>query len=298
VTVLAQSVGDFFGEPSVDGWDLAVAAIVLVVTVVVARLVRRSVLRASGRLVGMSQDSRGSIARLASYLVYVLGFAVALGVLGAATNPVLVVVLVIGIVVVLALRGVAESFAAGVVIRSSHALAVGDEIESLGCWGTVREMNARSVVIETIDGRTAFLPNARLLDSPMLNNTTRAARRSEVEVRVPWTDGSAAVVELVRSEAARCDGVLAEPPVAVALRSVERGRATLVVSVFHAPAAGDQVVGAVIDAVHRSLLGRNVAASVNARPLGASVLMWQPLWIGRNGQSGVRAGRRCPMRLA
>jgi small conductance mechanosensitive channel len=286
VTVLAQSVGDFLGEPSVDGWDLAVAAIVLILTVVVARLVKRSVLRTSGRLDGMSQNSRASIARLASYFVYILGFAVALGVLGAATNPVLIVVLVVAIVVALALRGAAENFAAGVVIRSSHALAVGDEIESLGCWGTVREMNARSIVIETIDGRTAFIPNARLLDSPMLNNTARAARRSEVEVRVPWADGSDArdVIELLRSEAAGCDGVLADPPVAVALRGVERGRATFLVGVFHAPAAGDQVVGAVIDAVHRSLLGRDVSASVNARPLGASVLLWQPLWIGRNGQ--------------
>src|SRR5262245_18992574 len=131
----SDPLGDFLAEPSVDGWDIIIAAVVLVVTWILSRLVKRTVLRAGGRLEGMSPDMRETTARVASYLVVLLGVGVALGQLGASSNPVLVVVLVVAIVLAVALRGVVENYAANVMIRSSHAIAVGDEIETQGYWG-------------------------------------------------------------------------------------------------------------------------------------------------------------------
>ena len=83
-------------------------------------------------------------------------------------------------VLVLALRGIADNFAASVVLQARHPIALGDEIESGDFVGVVTELNGRSVVIRTVDGRTVHVPNGEILQERLVNNSTHGARRSEI----------------------------------------------------------------------------------------------------------------------
>ncbi|HYJ24876.1 MAG TPA: mechanosensitive ion channel domain-containing protein [Acidimicrobiia bacterium] len=98
-------------------------------------------------------------------------------------QPLLTAVIVIGVILALALRGIAENFAAGIVLQTRRPIEVGDEVDSLDYVGDVIEMNGRAVIIETFDGRRVHLPNSEVLSNPLVKHTDRGARRSDVEVR-------------------------------------------------------------------------------------------------------------------
>lgn len=51
--------------------------------------------------------------------------------------------IILGVVLALVLRGIADNFAAGVVIQSRHPVRLGDEIDALRYVGTVRALNGR-----------------------------------------------------------------------------------------------------------------------------------------------------------
>ena len=103
-------------------------------------------------------------------------------------QPLLVLAVVLAVVAVLVLRGVADNFAAGVVIQASKPIDVGHEIQVEGpdgrpITGVVTDLNSRTVVLETYDGRTVHVPNAKMVQDPIVNHSARGLRRSEVQVR-------------------------------------------------------------------------------------------------------------------
>jgi len=68
---------------------------------------------------------------MAKYFVLVLGIGIAISILGAPIQPVLAAAIIVAVVIVLALRGVADNFAAGVVLQSRKPIRVGDFVASL-----------------------------------------------------------------------------------------------------------------------------------------------------------------------
>lgn len=79
-------------------------------------------------------------------MVIFLGVGIALSLLGAPIQPLIAAAIVIAVVLGLALRGIAENFAAGILLQTRRPIHVGDEIESLGHSGNVVEMNSRAGV--------------------------------------------------------------------------------------------------------------------------------------------------------
>src|SRR4051794_39712346 len=178
-------LGDLVSSSDIRSWDLALAGVSLVATWIFGRLAQRATLTVLGRWDGISEDLRQLAARLVKYAVWLLGFGIALTFLGAPIQPLLAAAVILAVVAVLALRGIADNFAAGVLIQTRRPVQLGDEIEVLGHAGVITEMNGRSVVIETADGRTVHIPNAKMLDNPLVNASAHALRRSDVEVRPP-----------------------------------------------------------------------------------------------------------------
>ena len=66
--------------------------------------------------------------RFTQYTLLLLGIGIGLAFLGANVQPLLAVVIVVLVVVVLVLRGVADNFAASVIIQSRKQVVVGEEI--------------------------------------------------------------------------------------------------------------------------------------------------------------------------
>ncbi|WP_162238694.1 mechanosensitive ion channel family protein [Microbacterium sp. Leaf161] len=205
-------------------------------------------------------------------MILLAGVGVAFAFLGASVQPLIAIGLIVAAVVVLALRGISANFAAGVVLQTRHPIKVGDEIEVDDYVGTVRELNGRSVVIITRDGRTVHVPNATLLENLLVNHSELGQRRSDILVRSrAGASQLDEITELVTSSTAAVVGIRSAPPVTVLVQSAEPERLTLLVRFWHdpvaAPAISSPVVRAIADALAAAGVDAVVTSDIPAPPL-------------------------------
>jgi small-conductance mechanosensitive channel len=207
---------------------------------------------------------------MVGYAILLFGIGVALALLGANVQPLLAMVIIIAVVLVLVLRGVADNFAAGVLIQTRRPIEVGDEvaIEALDTTleGTVRELNSRSVVVATRDGRTVHVPNLQIMQNAIVNDSAHGARRSELQVRLER--GGHAVDELsgiLVGAAAGVEGVHSREPARVLVTSVSTERVTARLQFWHGPRAAPAIVSDVVLAVAAALESAGVAGTVTSQ---------------------------------
>lgn len=261
-----SQLSEFLGTASISGWDLLIAALIAVAGWVISIFVKRGVTALLARTPGITPAVSLLIARVAKYLVILLGIGIGLSVLGASVQPLLAVAIIVGIVLVLALRGVADNFAAGIVLQSRHPLKPGDEIESDDYTGTVIELNGRSVIIRTVDGRTVHMPNGKLLEDPLVNHSAAGARRSDIEVRV--LNGVMTIdelAEMLKTATAGVDGVHKREPTQVRIVSVSPQRVTTRVQFWHHPLHGVAVSSDVVQALAAACTDHQLQATVTSK---------------------------------
>lgn len=269
-------MGDVWASLELNGWSIAAIVITLLASWLLASLARKAVRAALQRVPNLSAGVRRLAERIVVYGIWLLGIGIALSFLGASVQPVLAIALIVGVVLVLVLRGIADNFAASVVLQTRHPVAIGDEIESSGFVGTVTELNGRAVVLRTVDGRTVHVPNTQILGEPLVNNSTHGARRSEIEVRVehaaePRGDAAAGaeaeadpVRVLVADAVSDAQGVHRHERVQLRPITLGADRSVYRVRYWHHPSHGIAVTDAVVDAVSTALSARGVRAVVTS----------------------------------
>ncbi|SDU78799.1 mechanosensitive ion channel family protein [Jiangella alkaliphila] len=255
---------DFFSGLSLTGWDAVLALVFVVGAWFVARYARRGADRVLAQ-VNVPDDWRDLGASVTGYVVIFLGVGVALGFLGASIQPVLAVVILVAAVAFLALRGIADNVAAGVIIQTRRPVRLDDLIEALDFTGRVRELNSRSVIIETSDGRTVHLPNRKLLDNPLVNHTAAGRHASAIQVRIGGPHRADAA-ERVAEALSRLPSVLAEPAPTVLVSAVEADRTTMTATCWHDPHVGATVTSAAVVAISERLADLGMPVSVVAPP--------------------------------
>jgi small conductance mechanosensitive channel len=245
-----------------DPWSVAFALASVVLGVLLGILARRGTEKLLGRLGGLSSDLVRRIARTVRLVVILLGVGVAIAFLGAPVQPVLALALIIAVIAGLALRGVSENFAAGVVLQTRRPFAVGDVVQIAGFTGTVRELNGRTVILRTADGLVAHIPNATVIGNPFANESELGGRRAEVQVRVAAAPAEReAIRDAITTACAAIDGVHKREAVQVLTSAVEPARLTFAVR-FWCHAGTDSAVAArVVDAIADALAERDVVVT-------------------------------------
>ncbi|MGI9646683.1 MAG: mechanosensitive ion channel family protein, partial [Ilumatobacteraceae bacterium] len=201
-----------FDASSVTGRDVLFAAIALVAGFVLASITKRALRRFFRNVEGLPEDTGNIIARLTGYVIVLIGLMVALEILGFSWGPLGGLLLLVLIVVVLAAKPLLEDLGAGLTLQVRRPFVIGDLVEvDDEVQGVVAEINARTVVVTTIDGRKVLLPSRSVLQSPIVNLTVEDHRMTEFEVGVAYgTDlDRACAVAVDAMEAA--DLVLADP---------------------------------------------------------------------------------------
>ena len=266
-------MADWLKTVDIDGWTLLFAALTLIATWIAAWLARKGMRGLLARVPLLSETMQTLIVRVVSYSIIVVGIGVALSFFGASIQPLLAAALIIVVILVLVLRGIADNFAAGVVLQTRQPIAIGDEIESEGVVGRVVELNGRSVIVATVDGQTLHLPNAEVMQNPLANNTAHGARRSEVQVRV---DAHGLDQDELRGAISAAAGGAAgvHRHESVTLHAVTRGAKLDVyrVQFWHHPLHGVTVRSEVVDAIAEELASRELRAVVTSDIPPASVI--------------------------
>ncbi|MFD2795877.1 mechanosensitive ion channel family protein [Promicromonospora vindobonensis] len=262
---MADALARFFSTDSLDGWDVLFAALTLLATWLATRYARRAALVATARIKGLTPQVQDLVVGAVKYLVLLAGIGLALTFLGAQTQPILTVVVVVGIVVVLTMRGLADNFGAGILLQTRMPVKVGEELV-FGDWtGVVTSLNSRAVVLETYDGVRVHVPNSAVISQPLVNGTAIGTRRSIVEVRLAdLRDDELDSVVLPAVSAA--PGVLAAPAPDVLHVAADSARTTLLVRYWHGSLDGSAVTSAVVAALGAALRSRTAAWAVDSPP--------------------------------
>jgi small-conductance mechanosensitive channel len=254
----------------IQWWQVLIAIIIVIVGWVLAHFARKGVLAVFARAPAFAQVYAAPVARIVQYLIIALGIGMALVALGANVQPVLAFVIIVGVVAVLVLRGTADNFAASVLIQSRQPVVVGDEIQvdtpDGAMVGTVIELNTRSVILVTADGRTVHVPNAKLLADSVVNHSTQHGRRSEVQVRVARSADESLdeVLEALVAAVRAVDGVRADQSVVALPRAVSPERVIAAVQYWHDPAQGITVTADVVRALATDFADRGISAAVTS----------------------------------
>jgi small conductance mechanosensitive channel len=126
---------------------------------------------------------------LASGLVLIIGFLIALSQLGVEIGPMLTGLGIAGFVLGFALQDTLANFASGIMILAYRPFDVEDLIECAGgVFGKVSQMSLVSTTILTIDNQTLIVPNGKIWGDVITNVTAQRVRRVDLVFGIGYAD--------------------------------------------------------------------------------------------------------------
>lgn len=189
-------------------------------------------------------------ARLARWVIIIVGTAWALSFVGVSIGWLGITVVAVLAVVFLIIRPQLEGLAAAVVVTTRPAFGVGDEVQVDKWRGEVVEVTSRSVVLRTRDGHRVHLPNSAILQEIIVVISTDHAERSEVAFDVDQATDMEQLERVALDAVEGLPGVLGDPSPALRAQGLGGGAISVVVRYWHdaglgaATASTDQVVRA------------------------------------------------------
>jgi small-conductance mechanosensitive channel len=184
-------------------WERAlVFGVVLGVTLLVARLIDRWILRGNTSPEALTRYR--VLRRTVTTGIVLVGLLSALLVIPqvrAVAGGLLASSAILGLVVGLAAQRTLGNFVAGLMIATTQPLRLGDWVEVAGVEGSVEEIGLMYTFIRTGDNARLVIPNEKLASDTIRNSTIRsAAKFAEVTVQVPPTTDLRRLVEELRQE--------------------------------------------------------------------------------------------------
>lgn len=159
-----------------------------------------------------------ALARVLSYLVFLLGALIGLESLGLNLSSLLVVGGVLGLGVGLGLQPILSNFVAGLVLLVEQPVRIGDRIQVGELFGDVVAIKGRSTWIKTNQNVVIIVPNSEFIEQRVTNWTVNDRR---VRIAVPVAVSRGSDLELVRAVllqvAQENPAVLKDPPPQVLL---------------------------------------------------------------------------------
>jgi small conductance mechanosensitive channel len=199
------------------------AAVVVVITLVIARAVRKTTMR---QLVRHRAQANATIllGNLAQLGVIVLGTLLVLAIYTqGAFGWILTSFSVVGIVVGLSLQDILRNFFAGVWVLVERPFRIGDAIDVSGYTGVVEEISFRTTQLRTADGREVIVPNGDFMTKPVVNLTRFPLRRAVVFLSLDAASELSS--DAVLAAVASVERIAKDPAPTVELRRVANGRA-------------------------------------------------------------------------
>lgn len=102
-------------------------------------------------------------------------------------------------VVGFAFKDIAENFLAGILLAFNRPFGINDTIQVKDMFGRVSQLNLRTTVILTFDGRDISIPNAVVLKEPLINFTQNGFIRQEFTVGLDYASDAQKAINLIVS---------------------------------------------------------------------------------------------------
>ena len=183
------------GQPFVDLWNKIVrigprwlvALAILVVSWVLARLIRKLVQKIVGRT-----STEGHIdiliARGVEAVIIGIGVIVALSEVGMSLSAAMATVGLASVGIGFALKDILGNLFAGVILLVQHPFTIGDQVRVGEQEGTVENVRVRDTQILSYDGERVFIPNQTVFNSPIINYTSTPTLRNDIRIGIKYAE--------------------------------------------------------------------------------------------------------------
>ena len=162
---------------------------------------------------GLNDEGRGkSINQIFKYIIYILGFFIAIRSLGINVDLILGVFAALSLGVGFALQDVFKDLISGIIILFEGNVEVGNILEVDELVGTVTEINLRTSLIKTRDGIYIVVPNNRVVNEKVTNWSTHTKlTRFNISVGVAYGSDVEKVEQLLMESAKEIEMVSKRP---------------------------------------------------------------------------------------
>lgn len=188
------------------------------------------------------------------YTLAVFGLVMAFGQLGVNVGAAVAGLGVAGIAVGLAAQDTLSNTIAGFTIFWDKPFVVGDWVSVAGEYGMVQDITLRSTRIRTPQNSFVVIPNKRIIDEVLENDSKHGILRVDVRLGIAYKEDTIAAREALLAALHPIDSVLADPAPTVVVEACADSSVNLVMRMWIADAAERQRVSfAAMEAGKRAL---------------------------------------------
>lgn len=202
-----------FGNPQLRAINILGGILILILTFFLSRRSGRFLERRIAKRSYIDPGLRYTIARLANYLLIVVGVLLALKVVGVDMTSVAVVFTALSVGIGFGLQYIAADIASGFILLFERPIRVGDRITIGEDEGDVQSIKLRTTIIYTNDRIAIIVPNSRLVSQRVINWSYGDPRaRIAIPISVATTSDVNLVTETLLRAAEGVENVLTDPP--------------------------------------------------------------------------------------
>ncbi len=178
---------------------------------------------------GVDEELVGFLHSLIYWGLFAMVIVAVLAQLGIQTASLVAIMGAAGLAIGLALQGSLSNFAAGVLIILLRPFRVGEWIDAAGESGKVRSIKVFTTELRTGDNKCVIIPNARILDSNIVNHSSTGRRRVDCVFNIGYEDDIHKAKAVIQSILDADDRILDDPEPVVAVMALAESSVNLVV---------------------------------------------------------------------
>jgi small-conductance mechanosensitive channel len=199
------------GGVAVTPGTILTVLVVVAITLVISRLVRRGLRSVFRRRGVMDEGSVSAIVRLVHYAIVLVGTGIAVQTAGLNLNALFAAGALFAVGIGFAMQNVVQNFVAGVILLAERVIKPGDVVEVEGKVVKVVAMGIRTTIVLTRDSENLIVPNATLVQSTVKNYTLKdPVFRLRAVVGVSYSSDMQAVQTTLEQAAHGVEGRLAD----------------------------------------------------------------------------------------
>lgn len=190
-------------ELIVLGKNLLLSLLVLLLSWLVCRIVRRMIDRAMSKIEKLDPSIANIFYSVARVFIWLFAVLIILDRFGVNTASILTVLGAAGLAVGLAMKDSLSNIAAGLMLLVLRPYKSGDYVDCSSVSGTIRQIGLFATELITVDGMYILVPNSAILTSPVKNYSRNPLRRGDITVGIAYSDsltvGVDVLLELLKS---------------------------------------------------------------------------------------------------
>ena len=151
------------------------------------------------------------IGRLSYGGVWLVGFVIALGVMGLDFGALLGALGLTSVAIGFSLKDVLSNYISGVILLAARPFRINDQVVIGEYEGTITQIQLRATTMKTYDGRVVYIPNQEVFQASVINNTASPQRRSSVMVGIDYGEDIGQAIAVIGEVLEKIEEVETDP---------------------------------------------------------------------------------------